>query len=144
MEDDATAEAACAKLMVRAMLLADRHEVESFVRLFHADASVERRGEVLTGLAAITRFMALRDTQRITCHVLSPPCIDVIDSQNAQGVAYFTLYEGRAQSGSKVAPLQLPVTVGEVQQTYRKGQDGWRIQSHRSVRIFQTPPESQP
>lgn len=126
-------EATCSQLMARTIFYVDRHDIEAFVGLFDAKGILKARDLHHTGHEAIRSFMHGRDPARITRHVLGTPCI-IVDGEQARGIAYFTLYEGR--DGAALPPVALPVSVGEFHQEYRIGPSGWRVTSHQSVRVF--------
>jgi hypothetical protein len=126
-------ETVCSQLMARSIYFIDHHDIDGFVGLFDEKGSLTVRNERHVGHDDIRRFMQSRDPERITRHIIGAPAI-LIDGDSVRGVAYFALYEGRKVG--ETAPIAPPHLVGEFHQEYREAADGWRLLSHRAMRVF--------
>lgn len=131
-------EIACRRLSVAFATRVDQNDVDGVAALFLPDGRFSRADMTLDGAEAIRIFLRDRPAQRITRHVCTNILIDVDDPERARGLTYFTLYEGTRPeelSGSPL-PVQLPHTIGEYHDVFRKTKDGWRIFERRSTAIF--------
>lgn len=134
-QPDPADELACTRLMIAASRYADLHDDDAFLALFTADGTVSRLGETFSGQAQIRDFLNQRKRERRTRHVLSPVLIEFSANDTASGVAMFTLFDG-VEDGRDVLTVDLPATVGEFRQTYRKIDGRWKIATHAAAGAF--------
>ena len=122
---------ACERLALDFAWHVDHRNIEEVVGLFTADASFERKGEVLKGRSEIHAAQMKRPAGLVTRHVCANLRIDVVDPTHARGTHYFLLYRhDHAAAGtvaSAPAPLAQPETLGEYSDEYLLTTDGWRI-----------------
>jgi len=130
-------EAACQRLSMAFSILVDRNDAAGVAALFLPDGSFSRPDMVLASAAEIRAMLEGRSGGRVTRHVCANVLVDAKDSVHASGVTYFTLFTGE-RAGSEDGPLcmQLPLTVGEYHDLYKKTDDGWRIAERRAVAVF--------
>jgi hypothetical protein len=63
--------------------------------------------------------------------------IDVIDENHATGLCYLVVFNSDAEpDASGARPMNLPSTIGEYHDTFRRTPRGWRIQTRRMQRVF--------
>lgn len=142
MTDYLEVEEQCRRLMARTFYFADHHDTDGFVGLFASDGRAVFRGVTAVGIDEIRASFLQRDPERVTRHHLGFPHIEVIDADTARGVGTFVIYDGRHSGDSAVLPLTAPVSLGEIQQTFLRTAEGWRIATHKSVRVFETKSEA--
>jgi len=141
-QDRLLAEAACIRLQHQYCIAADRCDVETFVSLFAADASITvPEHPPFVGHTAIRKAMqALADTGVTHRHLTSNSVIDVHDPNSASGLCYLTVYASAAGPDPQgFRPLALPSTVGEYQDEFETTAHGWRFKSRELTRTFGRP-----
>lgn len=137
--DRMLAEQACQKLQMQYGVFADRGDVEGFVGLFTADASITvPEHPPFTGHDAIrASIQALAATGLTMRHVITNPVIEVTGPDGATGVCYLIVFNSAAPADpTGTRPAALPATVGEYADSFRRTADGWRFQSRVLSRVF--------
>jgi len=137
--DRMLAEQACQKLQMQYGVFADRGDVEGFVGLFTADASITvPEHPAFRGHDAIrASIQALTATGVTMRHVITNPVIDVLGPDTAKGDCYLIVFNSGAPADpSGTRPVALPATVGEYADRFRRTADGWRFQSRVLTRVF--------
>jgi hypothetical protein len=132
-------ERACARLQTLYCIHADRRETEAFVQLFAEDGSVAvPEHPAFVGHEAIRwSIEALAALPVAMRHVMTNSVIDVIDADNATGLCYLTVWnsaEPADENGWR--PIELPGTVGEYHDVFRRTPAGWRFASRQLTRVF--------
>lgn len=123
-------EDACRSLVLRAATLADAHEAESFSALFAADAVLQRPNAApLAGREAIREAYAQRPRSRITRHLVTNTRITVESATLARGHSLVLLWAGSSEDavGAQGRPAKGPALVGEFDDRFLLGPDGWCI-----------------
>lgn len=118
----------CQAIVTAFSVHADLGELEQCAALFTEDGQFERRGEMLTGRAAILAALKARPALLRARHHCLPPHITVRDAHTADGVTYFTIYRhlGALAEGTP-APLSGPGSVGEFHDRFVYTPEGWRL-----------------
>lgn len=123
--------AACGQLAQTFAYGVDRGDIESVVALFTADATFERRGEVLHGQDQIRAALNQRSRSVLTRHLCSPCCVEVLSPDQARGITYFQFHRHEWPAGApaegEVAPLGAAQAIGEYHDEFVRTADGWRI-----------------
>ncbi len=129
----------CERLVTLYCHYVDHGEAARIVDLFSVDGvftapgvvTLSGRGELEEGLGQRQERSATRTAR----HVCNNLLIDVLDEDNATGVVYVTVYRHdrkKAESAGAVAPIGLPLMVGEYRDRFVRTDGGWRI-AHREV-----------
>lgn len=132
----------CTRLQNRYCVHADHRQTEAFTKLFAEDGSVEvPDAPPFVGhqaiRASIEALSALPLTYR---HLMTNSVVDVIDENRAEGLCYLVVFNSDADADESGArPINLPSTMGEYRDTFRRTPEGWRIQTRRLVRVFRNP-----
>lgn len=123
-------EDACRGLVLRAAALADAHDAAGFAALFAADAVLQRPNAApLVGRDAIRDAYAQRPSTRITRHLVSNTRITVESPMQASGHSLVLLWAGSSDdaAGAQGRPAIGPALVGEFDDRFVLGSDGWCI-----------------
>jgi hypothetical protein len=131
---------ACERLAIAFAHAVDHREVDKVVDLFTEDGVFERKGETLSGRAAIRAAQDARPSAVVTRHVCSPSLIDVISERAARGVVYFLLYRHERLDGAPPGPvpLQQPQILGEYHDEYERTDQGWKIARRTAKAVFRS------
>jgi len=132
-------EHACNKLQAQYGIFADRGDIEGFTNLFAPDGSVKvPEAPAFVGHESIrASIRALGELGQIMRHVLTNSVVDVIGADLARGVSYVTVYNNSAAAeATGLQPVELPATVGEYADTFRRTDKGWRFQTRVLTRVF--------
>ncbi len=130
-------ERACERLVAEYCHLIDHGHASKVADQF-TDDGVWRSAEVtMSGRAELVRGFAARErkTGSISRHVCNA-LIDVVDENNATGVAYLTLYRHDGEPGRTIAPVGAPLMVGEYRDQFVRTADGWRFKRRDAVVSF--------
>jgi uncharacterized protein (TIGR02246 family) len=133
------AEAACIRLQHLYCVTADRCVVEGFAALFTPDGAVTvPEHPAFVGRDAIRAAMqALVDSGVTNRHVTTNSVIDVQSATAARGLCYLTVYASMATPDAQgLRPLETPTTVGEYEDRFEAGPEGWRFKSRTLTRVF--------
>ena len=128
-------QAACEALVYAYARLIDFRDYEGSASLFAEDGELET-GRPVVGRQAIFDSLMNRPEDLRSRHVMSNVYVDVLDSHNARGISYLTLYRhiGEASLKAAPAPLNGPAAIGHYEDRYRLTDDGWRF-SRRKLHI---------
>jgi len=133
MEMDATErmliERECQRLVTRYCHYIDHGEAERVAELFTADGVWRAAPVVMDGEDALRKGFRQRQANRgrMSRHVCNNLLVDVVDSDNARGTVYLTLYRHDGDEGRRTSPLAGPVFVGEYRDRFVRTPTGWRI-----------------
>jgi shikimate dehydrogenase len=135
-------EDACRSLVLRAAALADAHDAEGFSALFAADAVLQRPNAApLAGRDAIRDAYAQRPRSRITRHLVSNTRITVESATQARGHSLVLLWSGSSDdaAGAQGRPARGPALVGEFDDRFVLGPDGWCIARREASFVLHAP-----
>ena len=129
----------CERLVTLYCHYVDHGEAARIVDLFSEDGVFSAPGVVtLSGRDQLQKGLGQRQERsetRTSGHICNNLLIDVQDHDNATGVVYVTVYRHDRKQGEDagtVAPIGLPLMVGEYRDRFVRSTDGWRI-AHREV-----------
>ncbi len=130
-------ELACKKTLDRYAVAVGDQNLDVFVAQFAPDAIWQRPGTpALQGHAAIRAFMESPNLPKLVRHLNGSALIDVLDEENAAGVSYTTVFNGRSDHEGGVAVTEGPDYVVEYRDRFvRVGQD-WLIARRDTSIIF--------
>ena len=136
--DKLAIERECARLVTAYCHYIDHGSAERVAELFSEDGVWASTEATLEGRDEIRKAMAERrdNAARMSRHVCDNLLIDVIDENSAEGVVYLTLYRHDGKEGRRLSPLEGPLMVGEYQDRFQRGPDGWRITRREVVVDF--------
>lgn len=119
-------ERACETLSIAYARAVDFRDYDRFVLLFAEDGVLDV-GQPLNGRTAIAEAINQRPDELRSRHVLTNHYVDVIDSDNARGIVYLTLFRhvGDESLQAGPAPLSGVAAVGHYEDRYVRGADGW-------------------
>ena len=131
---------ACTDLFISYARHVDFGEYDQFVGLFTDDATLDL-GFHLAGKDAIARSMTKRNPELRSRHVLTNIHIDIIGEQEAQGIAYLSLYRFTGPETLTDAPVVFdsPSAVGHYTNRFVCTEQGWKIASCRLSLAFRNP-----
>lgn len=135
-------EHACMKLQRQYGVFADHGDVEGFTNLFAPDGSVAvPEAPAFVGHEAIRASIKALGDQGVTMrHVLANNVVDAIDAETAEGVSYLVVYNSTGAVDARgTRPVELPATVGEYRDRFRRTAEGWKFQSRVLTRVFRPP-----
>jgi ketosteroid isomerase-like protein len=123
-------ERACSRLVLLAAAHADHHRAAEFAALFAPDALLSRpNAEALHGREAIREAYAQRPASRISRHVVTNICVDVLSTTEARAISTVLLWAGSAddEPGPRGRPAQAGQVLGEFDDRFVLTPEGWRI-----------------
>ncbi|AMS42563.1 MULTISPECIES: nuclear transport factor 2 family protein [Aminobacter] len=126
------AEHECAKLVQRYCVLVDDYRHEELVALWAPDGLWETWKGPLRGHAEMSAYLDAKAQTDTTIHMAHNIVIDVIDEDNASGVAIFT-YHGTSRNDPKAT---LPRVVGRYFDRFVRTTDGWKFAHRRTDMTF--------
>lgn len=132
-------EHACSRLQARYCILADRGDVEGFTALFTPDASITvPDAPSFCGQAAIGASMRMLASLGVTMrHLMTNSVVEVTGPDSAVGVCYLTVFNSaEPPDAGGCRPSDIPSTVGEYADEFRRTQGGWRFSSRTLKRVF--------
>jgi len=106
---------------------------------FTTDGVWDRQGAVTRGADAIRKIIDSRPATRMTRHIFTNILIRVIDDNNAEGRAYYTVYaheSSEPDGGPMPRPFTGPQRVGDYMSTFVRTPQGWRLSAVVPKRIF--------
>lgn len=128
-------EAACAKLLNRFAYALDAYDYTTVVSLFTDDAEFAAFGTSYKGVAGLKTWLAKRDTDMVTRHIVSNVIIDLLDDKEAVGYARTAAYRVRGWRGKEPAPMANPVYILDYKDRFvRDPKRGWLF-SRREAHI---------
>jgi hypothetical protein len=118
----------------------DFRDQEALVELFCADGELEI-DEPLTGTEQIRAAMQRRPDELRCRHVLTNHYVQVLDADNARGIAYVTLYRhlGAASLSAAPVPVGGPAGVGHFEDRYHRQDGQWRMRRRKLHLAFIDP-----
>jgi SnoaL-like domain len=133
-------ERACEQLSIEYARLVDFRDYDNFVELFAEDALLDI-GRRLEGKAAIRASIMQRSHEIRSRHVITNVFVEVLDSHQARGIAYLTLYRHVGPASARYGPIQstLPTAVGHYEDRYVRIDDVWRFKSRILHVAFRDP-----
>lgn len=133
-------ERACTALSASYARAIDFRDYDAFVELFTEDAVLDT-GKPLDGLDAIRASLADRDDRLRTRHVMTNVFVDVLNADEARGIAYLTLYRHHGDDSLRPGPVPLsgPAVVGHYEDRFARTAQGWRFRSRRLHMAFSDP-----
>ncbi len=131
---------ACEELVLRAHLYTDRCEHDKIMGLFAPDIVIDHVVVgTMSGTAAVQKYYDAKITTIVGQHNTSNIIIDVIDGDNATGVAYYAFYY--AAPGTKIpAPLNGPAVVGYYTDKFKRVNGQWKFAYRKMTNTFQAGP----
>ncbi len=130
----------CERLVVQFCHYVDHGQAQQIADLFSEDGVWTAPGAgTLTGRDELRAGLGERQakTSRVARHVCSNLLLDVLDEDTAQGVVYVTIYRHdrpEGESDQDVAPVDLPLMLGEYRDRYVRTPKGWRF-ARREVAV---------
>lgn len=124
----------CAQLVQRYCVLVDEYRHEELVALWASDGLWETWKGPLNGHAAMRAYLDAKSTDDTTIHMAHNIVIDVVDQDNATGVATFTYY-GTSRDDPKAT---IPRVVGRYFDRFVRTTEGWRFAHRRTDMIFRS------
>ncbi|MDH3644664.1 MAG: nuclear transport factor 2 family protein [Gammaproteobacteria bacterium] len=131
----------CEALSIAYARAIDFRDYDDFITLFAEDAALDL-GRPMLGREAIRASISQRPDGLRSRHVISNIFIDVIDTDNARGISYLTLYRHLSDDPNPPAqPIDeaLPAAVGHYQDQFVRATVGWRFQSRTLHLAFRDP-----
>lgn len=121
-------EADCTRLINRFSWCTDTFDYDEAVALFVPDCTFSRADEIFEGTDGLRTVLNRRAPDRRTCHVVSNVVIDVIDGDEATGMAHALVFghRGALEQGEE-APLGTPDSIVRFEARFRRTDHGWRI-----------------
>lgn len=125
---------ACARLTAAFAVYVDQRRYGDLVNLFTEDCVFDRPGALLKGRDEIHAFMARRPANTVTRHTCTPPVLDQITAQSANGITYLTFFEGEISAEGQGAIKH--IAVAEYRDQFKRTSEGWRIARRHVVPIM--------
>lgn len=122
----------CAKLVQRYCILVDDFRHQELVALWARDGLWETWKGPLSGHAAMLAYLDAKPQTDTTIHMAHNIVIDVVDANNATGVATFAYY-GTSRDDPKAT---IPRVVGRYFDRFVRTDDGWRFVHRRTDMTF--------
>lgn len=131
-------ERACERLVAEYCHFVDHGLGARIAEQFTDDGVWTSAENTLEGKAAIARGFAARQANagRMSRHVCDNVLIEVVDADNATGVAYLTLYRADGEVGRARSPAQAPTLVGEYRDVFARTAEGWRFKRREALASF--------
>jgi hypothetical protein len=120
VSDERAAWAECQHLVALASWLGDTGDAAGFAQCFTEDCVFDRAGDVISGRAAVLKYVAARPPLVRVRHFNALPLIEVLDAHSASGVILSTVWRVDADGLANTA-------MAEIRDEYRHTSDGWRI-----------------
>lgn len=124
------AEHACARLCTAFHVYIDSYQHEKIPPLFAEDAVFHHMTSgVLRGREEFAAYLDTKSTWPVVRHVITNVLIDVIDSENATGTAYLTVFY--AEPTATPAVLEPPIILVTYEDRFRRTAEGWKFSERR-------------
>jgi len=126
----------CERLVTAYCHYVDHGDASRIAELFTEDGVWTSPEVTMNGREEIRKAMAVREanTARMSRHVCNNFLLDVIDSDQAEGTVYLTLYRHDGNPDRETSPLPGAVMVGEYRDRFIRTSEGWRFQ-HREIGV---------
>lgn len=124
-------ERACRELVLRTARCADAGDAAGLARLFAQDGILVRpNAQPLHGRSAIEAAYAGRPADRLTRHLVMNTLVEIESLSRARALSYVLLWTGSTTDpdGPQGRPAHARQLVGEFDDRFEDGPDGWRIQ----------------
>jgi nuclear transport factor 2 (NTF2) superfamily protein len=136
-------ERACERLIVEYARRIDFGEADRIADLFTEDGCWEGTDLVLSGRDAIHEWFETRGrlTRRVSRHVCTNVAVEALSATEARSLSYMVNYRFDRPEGSTESPVPAgpPKYVGELHDSFRLTDEGWRFTSRRVTVTFQRP-----
>jgi ketosteroid isomerase-like protein len=129
----------CRDLVVAWAHHTDQGRFEKTAELFADDATWMRGGKPLKGRNEILANLQKRASTTVVRHLVAGIRIEVKGADTAEGVTYYIVFGGKAES----EPVKLPLPInhvfamGETHDSFRLTPGGWRIAYRETRRLFE-------
>ena len=137
------AERACERLITEYCRRVDFGEAAAIADLFTEDGTWEGVELRLEGRDEIRAWFTRRGelTRRVSRHLCVNVAVDVTGPEAASSLAYMVNYRHDRRDGDAGLPVpgDVPKFVGELHDTFRRTDEGWRFSSRRVVLAFLRP-----
>ena len=132
-------EHACARLILDLARFTDDGNYAAALALFTDDATMDRDGEVFSGIAALRQAYAQRPANRITRHVVSNIVVQRDGPAQALVSSHVTVYRHVVDPNHANPPYRLAGAdvLGQYQDRLLLTSAGWRLASRTTRTIFQ-------
>jgi len=124
-------ERACRELVLRAARCADAGDAAGLAQLFAPDGILVRpNAQPLQGRTAIEAAYAQRPADRLTRHLVTNTLVEIESPSSARALSYVLLWTGSSTDpeGLRGRPAHAGPLVGEFDDRFTLGPEGWRIQ----------------
>lgn len=126
-------ERSCERLIVEYCRRVDFGEAAGIADLFTEDGRWEGTDLVLEGRERIRAWFEKREgvTRRVSRHVCTNVGVEVASSTEASSLCYLINYRHDRREGDETLPVptEVPKFVGELHDTFRLTDEGWRFAS---------------
>jgi len=129
-------ERACTRLVHQYALRADARDAAGAAALFAADAVLEMPTGRFAGRDAIQRRLQDQPADQVSRHYIANVLIEAIDADRARGTCYMALYRGAARADGKPIGSEVPFVLGQYEDQYVRGTDGWVFAGRRLTYAF--------
>lgn len=138
--EQANIERACEQLCIAYARSIDFRDYDNFVELF-ADDAVLDVGNPLHGQAAILESIRRRPDELRSRHVMTNLFVEVLNRDQARGMAYLSLYRHIGEESLLQEPVAFsaPAAVGHYEDRYVRTDAGWRFARRRLFLAFRNP-----
>ena len=133
------AERDCARLVTEYVHRVDHDDADKVADLFTPDGTWQIPGsEEYHGTEELRRLFPARmsGAGRVTRHLCAASLITVHDETTATGCTYWVNYRADDCPPPGIPLTEAPRYVGEYRDTFRKTEDGWRIETRTVVLCF--------
>jgi hypothetical protein len=134
-------ERACERLIVEYARRVDFGEAGAIADLFTEDGRWEGTELVLDGREAIREWFENRErlTRRVSRHVCTNVAVEAQSATEATSLCYMLDYRHDRREGEPAGPVvaEHPKYVGELRDSFRLTDDGWRFSSRLVTVAFQ-------
>ncbi len=132
-------EHACTRLILDLARFTDDGNYDAALALFCDDATMDRDGEVFSGITALRQAYAQRPANRITRHVVSNIVVQRDGAAQALATSYVTVYRHSVDPNHAEPPYRIPGAdvLGQYQDRLVLAPAGWRLASRTTRTVFQ-------
>jgi uncharacterized protein (TIGR02246 family) len=124
------AQQACRDLVMRAAACTDSQDHDGFAALFAPDGELVRPGaQPLVGREAIVASYRARPADRLTRHLVTNTLVTLQSTTQARATSVVLLWSGSVADAAGLfgRPAQARQVVGEFDDEFVRGDEGWRI-----------------
>lgn len=134
----------CRSLVIKLAQHGDHGEDKDATNLFTEDGVWVRGGKHYRGQAAILASYSTRHGPgTVVRHGVLGTNVTVVDEDAAKAISYYVAFRYDLQSADVKlpAPLQVPFSMGEWHDSFRRTPVGWRVTHRETKRVFERPSE---